>query len=117
TPTELEHDIARRLVAADILRSPHVTVLVAEYRSRVVAVSGSVERPGLYPITKPGTTLTDILWAAGCPNRDAGRVIEFVPVVDGDVIRLPVSASRVVPWGMWTVAREMVHVGGNVLLF
>ena len=234
TPTELEHDIARRLVAADILRSPHVSVLVAEYRSRVVAVSGSVERPGLYPITKPGTTLTDILWAAGGPNRDAGRVVEFVPaadgsagdrspvrldlelllglagrdgrmpnpparpgdvvsvapagsvlvdgwvekpgsypvtrgltvsgalaaaggqvfaadrrratvkrvlgpgedrsftvdldavahgvaadppVVDGDVIRLPVSASRVVPWGMWTVAREMVHVGGNVLLF
>ena len=200
----------------------------------MVAVSGSVERPGLYPITKPGTTLTDILWAAGGPNRDAGRVVEFVPaadgsagdrspvrldlelllglagrdgrmpnpparpgdvvsvapagsvlvdgwvekpgsypvtrgltvsgalaaaggqvfaadrrratvkrvlgpgedrsftvdldavahgvaadppVVDGDVIRLPVSASRVVPWGMWTVAREMVHVGGNVLLF
>jgi len=43
TPTELEHEIARRLVAADILRSPHVSVLVAEYRSRVVAVSGSVQ--------------------------------------------------------------------------
>jgi len=39
------------------------------------------------------------------------------PVVDGDVVRLPVSKSRVVPWGMWTVAREMIHVGGNVLLF
>src|SRR5207244_6526326 len=40
TPTELEQDITRRLVAADILRSPHVSVLVAEYRSRVVAVTG-----------------------------------------------------------------------------
>jgi len=234
TPSELERDIARRLVAADILRSPHVSILVAEYRSRVVAVTGSVERPGLYPITRPGTTLGDLLWAAGGPNREAGRVVEFVPaadggagdrsplrldlelllglagrdghlpnplvrpgdvvsvapagsvlvdgwvekpgsyqitrgltvsgalaaaggqvfaadrrratvkrvlgpgedysftvdleavahgtaadppVVDGDVVRLPVSRSRVVPWGMWTVAREMIHVGGNVLLF
>src|SRR5207245_2313769 len=83
TPTALEQEIARRLVAAEILRSPHVSVLVAEYRSRVVAVSGSVERPGLYPITKPGTTLTDIVWAAGGPNREAGRVVEFVPAVDG----------------------------------
>ena len=233
TPTELEQDITRRLVAADILRTPHVSVLVAEYRSRVVAVTGSVERPGLYPLTRPGTTLADLLWAAGGPTREAGRVVEFVPaagsvgdrsplridlelllglagrdgrlpnpparpgdvisvapagsvlvdgwvekpgsypvtrgltvsgalaaaggqvfaadrrrasvkrvlgpnedysftvdleavahgtaadppVVDGDVVRLPVSRSRVVPWGVWTVAREMIHVGGNVLLF
>ncbi len=234
TPTELEQEVDRRLVAAAILRSPHVSVLVAEYRSRVVAVTGSVERPGLYPVTRPGTTLADVLWAAGGPNREAGRVVEFVPagdgsagnrsplrldielllglagrdgrlpnplarpgdvvsvapagsvlvdgwvekpgsypvtrgltvsgalaaaggqvfaadrrhatvkrvlgpgeaysftvdleavshgtaadppVVDGDVVRLPVSRSRVVPWGMWTVAREMIHVGGNVLLF
>src|SRR5207245_8407695 len=83
TPTALEQEIARRLVAAEILRSPHVSVLVAEYRSRVVAVTGSVERPGLYPITRPGTTLGDLLWAAGGPNREAGRVVEFVPAADG----------------------------------
>src|SRR5262250_2110546 len=42
TPTELESEIARRLVGAGILRTPQVTVLIAEYRSRVVAVIGSV---------------------------------------------------------------------------
>src|SRR5439155_12355076 len=89
TPTELEQDIGRRLVAADILRTPHVSVLVAEYRSRVVAVTGSVERPGLYPITRPGTTLADVLWAAGGPNRDAGRVVEFVPAGDGSAGNRP----------------------------
>src|SRR3989442_2789906 len=80
TPTELEGEIARRLVAAGILRHPQVSVLVAEYRSRVVAVVGSVERPGLYPLTRAGATVAELIWAAGGPNKDAGRVVEFVPM-------------------------------------
>ncbi len=79
TPTALEQEIAQRLVASRLLRRPQVTVLVAEYRSRVVAVVGSVERPGLYPLTRPGATLADLIWAAGGPNKDAGRMIAFVP--------------------------------------
>ncbi len=234
TPTELEAELTRRLVAAGILRNPQPTVMVAEFRSRVIAVTGAVERPGLYPLTRPGATLADLVWAAGGPGKDAGRVLEFVPagepggaerkpirldleallrlrgqgaqlpdvparmgdvlslatagsvlvdgwvdkpgsypvtrgltvsgalaaagghlfaadrrraevkriigpgedrsftvdlvavahgeipdvpVIDGDVVRLPASTARVVPYGIWTVAREMVHVGGNVLLF
>jgi polysaccharide export outer membrane protein len=233
TPTELEVELARRLRSGGILRAPQVSVLVVEYRSRVVAVIGSVERPGLYPLTRAGTTLADLVWAAGGPNREAGRVVQFtpagepgddgsplhldlevmlhpgaqgtgvpniaarpgdvislepagsvlvdgwvekpgsypvtrgltvggavaaaggsvfaanrrqavvkrvygagedrffivdldavarglapdMPVTDGDVVRLPASMARLLPWGAWTVAREMVHVGGNVLLF
>ena len=233
TPTELEAELARRLIIGGILRAPQVSVLVVEYRSRVVAVIGSVERPGLYPLTRVGTTLADLVWAAGGPNREAGRVVQFtpagepngdgspvhldlevmlhpgahaggvpniaarpgdvisvepagsvlvdgwvgkpgsytvtrgltvsgavaaaggsvfaanrrqalvkrvfgagedrffvvdldavakglapdMPVTDGDVVRLPASMARLLPWSAWTVAREMVHVGGNVLLF
>ena len=233
TPTELEAELARRLIARGILRAPDVGVLVVEYRSRVVAVIGSVERPGLYPLTRVGATLADLVWAAGGPNHEAGRVMQFtpaaepggdrspvhldlevmlypsasggglpsvlarpgdvisigpagsvqvdgwvekpgsysvtrgltvsgavaaaggavfaanrrqaivkraftggedrffvvdldavakglapdMPVTDGDVVRLPASFGRLVPYAAWTVAREMVHVGGNVLLF
>src|SRR6266516_4957182 len=53
TTTELEAAIARRLVKEGILRQPRVSVQIAEYRSRVVAVIGSAERPGLYPLTRP----------------------------------------------------------------
>src|SRR6185295_5483009 len=45
-----------------------------------------------------------------------GRVAD-VPIADGDVVHVPVSMARVVPWSVWTVAREMIHVGGSVLLF
>lgn len=232
TPTALEAEIGRRLIAAGILRAPKVSVQVAEYRSGVVAVIGNVERPGLYPVTRPRATLSDMLWAAGGPGKDAGRVVEFkasagtpaenvvhldlaalgtpgargqssldpevrpgdvinvtpagsvlvegwvekpgsypvtrgltlggaiaaaggqqfsgdrgrtvvrrvtptggsrtfevdlnaiadgrvadVPITDGDVVHVPVSMARVVPWSVWTVAREMIHVGGSVLLF
>ena len=233
TPSELEADLAARLVAGGILRHPQVSVTVAEFRSYVVSVTGAVERPGLYPLTKPGTTVADFVRAAGGPNRDAGRVVEFVPahgagddvaplhldldallhpslepgalpalparagdvvnlvpsgnvqvdgwvekpgsypitrgltvsgavaaaggvnfaadrhhatvkrilgsgedrsfeidlaaveegdvsdvpVIDGDVLVLNAAPSRLVPYGMWNVLREMVHVGGNVLLF
>src|SRR5206468_12670916 len=72
TPTALEQDIARRLMAARILKAPQVNVLVTEYRSRVVAVVGSVEKPGLYPLTRPRATLADLIWAAADPGKDAG---------------------------------------------
>jgi polysaccharide export outer membrane protein len=233
TPTELEAELARRLRVGGILRTPQPNVLVVEYRSRVVAVIGSVERPGLYPLTRSGATLAEMVWAAGGPNREAGRVVQFtpanepngdgsplhldlevllhpsahgaglpsvparpgdvisleaagsvlvdgwvekpgsypvtrgltvsgavaaaggqvfaanrrqavvkrvfgagedrffvvdldavakglapdMPVTDGDVVRLPASVPRLLPWGVWTIAREMVHVGGNLLLF
>src|SRR5436190_2554887 len=241
TTTELEAEIARRLVSDGILRQPRVSVQIAEYRSRVVAVIGSVERPGLYPLTRPRATLADLIWAAGGPAKEAGRVVEFapapdsapsapegaaqvsapirvdvelllhapldhgqginarvrpgdvitvspagsvlvdgwvqkpgsypvtrgltlsgaiaaaggnlfpadrhhatvkrvlgpgeehsftvdleaiaegrspdLPITDGDVVRIPTAATRLVPWGVWTVARDLVRVGGNVLLF
>jgi hypothetical protein len=40
-----------------------------------------------------------------------------VPVVDGDVVHVPATMTRLVPYGMWAVTKEMVHIGGNVLLF
>lgn len=235
TTAQIERDLARRLIAAHLLRTPQVSVQIAEYRSRVVAVIGSVEHPGLYPVTKPGATVADLVWMAGGPSKDAGRLVEFAPgaqdgahsagppvrldlqvmlhasgadaakvnpriapgdvisvppagnvlvsgwvdkpgsypvtrgltvsgavaaaggtvfaadennvtvhrvlapgeertftidlravaegraldlaLADGDVVTLPAAPTRVVPWAMWTVTKEMVHIGGNVLLF
>jgi polysaccharide export outer membrane protein len=82
-PADLEAAIGRRLMDAGILRRPQVSVQVLEHRSRVVAVVGSVERPGFYPATRPGATLAELIWAAGGPTRDAGRVVEFVPAASG----------------------------------
>jgi polysaccharide export outer membrane protein len=79
TASELERDIAGRLVRAGILDAPQVSVLIVEYRSHVAAVVGSVERPGVYPVTHSATTLADLVWGAGGPTRDAGRMVQFTP--------------------------------------
>jgi polysaccharide export outer membrane protein len=83
----LERDIAHRLQAAGILQHPEVRVVIVEYRSRVVAVVGSVERPGLYPLTRPGATIADLIWAAGGPAKDAGRLIQFAAAQPGATVQ------------------------------
>jgi polysaccharide export outer membrane protein len=75
----IEDRLARQLIAAGILHRPQVSVTVVEYRSNVVAVVGSVQRPGVYPLTRPGATIADLIWAAGGPTREAGRIVQFAP--------------------------------------
>jgi polysaccharide export outer membrane protein len=81
TARALEGQIAQRLKAAGILYHPEVTVTLVEHRSHVVAVVGSVQRPGLYPLTRPQAAITDMIWAAGGPSPDAGRIVQFTPAV------------------------------------
>jgi len=74
-----------------------VSVQIVEYRSRVVAVIGSVERPGLYPLTRPRATLADMIWAAGGPAKEAGRVVEFAPAADSAPSRAAEAAPASAP--------------------
>ena len=40
-----------------------------------------------------------------------------LPLIDGDVVWLPASNARLVPYGFWELARTMVHIGGSIPLF
>src|SRR5207247_6427618 len=57
TATELEAEIARRLMKDGILRQPRVSVQMVEYRRRVVGVGGRVEGPGRPPLQGPSAAL------------------------------------------------------------
>src|SRR3974377_2271775 len=78
----------RQLRDRDILKNPHVTVLVLEYATQGISVLGEVKQPGIYPL--------------------AGKhgVLDFVSLAGG----LTLSASKVVsithrapPWDTVTV--------------
>jgi protein involved in polysaccharide export with SLBB domain len=115
TASALEQEIARALVARGILRDPHVSVLVAEYRARVVAVIGSVERPGPYPLTRAGATVADMIWAAGGPSKDAGRIVEFAPAAaDQTDVRPQTSAVPAAQEGI-VVRVAAVEPGASAL--
>lgn len=76
--SELGWEIARRL-KRDYLHNPQVDVFVEEYKSQQVAVTGAVDKPGLYPLTRERYTILDMVSEAGGLTKDAGSVIEFIP--------------------------------------
>jgi polysaccharide export outer membrane protein len=67
TPREAEQQIAD-VLGRNYLQNPQVNIFVSEYASQDVTVSGSVEKPGVYPI-KGRTTLLQAIAMAGGVNR------------------------------------------------
>ena len=72
TPQQLEHDLTARL-GAEYLQNPQVTVVVKEYNSQNVTISGAVKKPGVYPI-RGRTTLLQMVALAG--DLDEGFRLE-----------------------------------------
>jgi polysaccharide export outer membrane protein len=82
TAQDLEHDLKQKL-GAKYLRDPQVSVLVKEYNSQRVTVSGSVKTSGVYSI-KGNTSLMQVVAMAGDvdTSTDSGTVVVF-RTIDG----------------------------------
>ena len=78
TPTELEQKLTT-LLQDEVIKDPHVSVFVKEYRSQPVVVLGAVKSPGQYQITLQ-LKLVDALSLAGGlqPTADDEAVIQRV---------------------------------------
>jgi polysaccharide export outer membrane protein len=88
TPAEVENTITSRL-AKGLIREPRVSVVVQEYRSKVVYVVGEVTRPGTYPLAGD-TSVVEILSRAGPLSPEAGGEVVIVrPVAPVDRPLLP----------------------------
>jgi polysaccharide export outer membrane protein len=73
TPKGLEKSITEQL-AKSYVRQPQVTVVVQEYRSKMVSVVGEVTKPGNYPLTGHDT-LVELLSKAGPLNQNAATEV------------------------------------------
>jgi hypothetical protein len=40
-----------------------------------------------------------------------------VPLTDGDIVTVPADTTKLVPYGVWSFAKEMIHIGGSIPLF
>ncbi|HWB17246.1 MAG TPA: SLBB domain-containing protein [Vicinamibacterales bacterium] len=81
TVRDLEVDLTKRLIAADIHRSPHITVELKQTANKAVTVSGAVQNPG--QVTYSGEiTLFDALVRAGGPTDVAGEDVLVIPADD-----------------------------------
>lgn len=79
---ELAIVIGRRL-AKNFVNDPQVNVFIAEYKSQQVAVTGAVQRPGLYPLPRDRRTILDMIAEAGGLTKESGGVIELIPAESG----------------------------------
>ena len=78
TIQEIQGILEKRFADDGILRNPRVSVAVKDYRSKVVAVVGAVNEPGLYTLRRNVTTLLAVLSLAGGVNDQAGQVLYVV---------------------------------------
>lgn len=78
TVAEVKKEVESRLVNGGFIMEPRVSVTVKEFRSKKIAVVGSVVDPGVYTLRQNVTTLLDILSLSGGPNEKAGYVVYIV---------------------------------------
>jgi polysaccharide biosynthesis/export protein len=71
TTRELEQELAKRY--AKYIRSPHIGVMIAEYRQRV-SVMGAVQKAGVFELNGPRTVI-DMLALAGGVSDKAGNQV------------------------------------------
>jgi polysaccharide export outer membrane protein len=103
---DVESLVAEKLTSGGFIRSPQVSVLVADYRSQKVAVMGQVSRPGQYPLRKSSSVMDLLAEAGGVVNASAAdeatllhadgtkRSIDLFALFDGDPAQnSPVSAG------------------------
>jgi polysaccharide export outer membrane protein len=97
TAAEAGVAIANQLKRAGILLDPHVTVLILEYQSQGVTVTGEVRTPGVYPLLGNRTVL-DMIALAGGLNENAGQVASvFHRDNPNDIRQVKLSVSVLTP--------------------
>ena len=89
------------MLALGIVRlEPHLTMRFSPVERAeeppVVAVTGAVQRPGVYPL-EPGARVADALDAAGGPRPEAdlAALDLALPVADGESVRVPARGEAV----------------------
>lgn len=98
TPRELEGDLQDRLRGAYMV-DPHVSVEVAEIRSRPVYVLGAVNQPGAFPVAghERLTVLRALALSEGLNgNAAGGRALIIRPSGNGARQEIPVDLGKVI---------------------
>jgi len=75
TTAQGEQKIASALRSGNFVLRPQVNMTVLQFRSRMVSVLGSVNRPGRYPLEDQSLRLADVLSLAGGVSQLGGDVV------------------------------------------
>lgn len=93
-PEQIGDELEKRLVEGGFLKTPEVSVLVKEYRSKRVSVLGAVKTPGTFPLSAGMTVVQAISLAGGftpLASRNDTVVTRRGPTGDPKRIRVAVD--------------------------
>jgi len=93
TPEQLRIRLAE--AASGFLENPTPTVVVREIHSRVVFITGNVDKPGAYPLSGAMTVLQLIASAGGLKEFVAGKNIVLLRRDAGRDVRMPFDYQAV----------------------
>jgi polysaccharide export outer membrane protein len=77
TAPEAAQAIAKKMVDAELILAPQVTVFIAEYATQGVTMAGEIRSPGVYPLLGP-RTLLDMVTMAGGLGDSASKTISII---------------------------------------
>ncbi|ABF39839.1 polysaccharide export protein [Candidatus Koribacter versatilis Ellin345] len=89
--------VTKKLIEGDFVKNPEVSILVDEFATQGISISGEVNQPGIYPLLGPHR-LNDAISAAGGLSPRAGRTVTIVHRAHVDepvIIDLPNSRNMV----------------------
>lgn len=99
TSGEAAAAIEHRLLSADILKDPHVSVFITEYATQGVNVGGEVRTPGVYPLLG-SHGLMDLIAASGGLAPTAGRAVTITHKSDPEhpiIVQIDTTPGSVSP--------------------
>jgi polysaccharide export outer membrane protein len=108
------------LLAQTVLRDPHVSVTIQEYRSQPVHVLGEVNSPGTYQL-KRAMRVVDVLSLAGGFTSSAGDTCTITRAsVDGTSARLEINLRELLDGqdysqNMPVQAGDIIHIDKRVV--
>ena len=97
TPTDLATSIKTML--AKYITDPRVTVIVEQINSRVVYLSGNINRPGALPLTRNMTVLQALTLSGGPSQFGNPRKIYIMRTVNGKVVKFPFDYKKAIKEG------------------
>ena len=108
TPCEIESAIANAYYPEYLVAPPSVLVLVNDYHTVSLSISGAVQTPGVYAMRSNECTLMCLLMKAGGIGKEGARTIRVQCETAGDLV-LPVYGLRFPP-------ADVVLQGGESVL-
>lgn len=113
TLDEARQRIEDKLISAQILTHPQITINVDQYAPFIVAVMGEVQSPGRVQLLAPHSLL-DVLSQVGGETAMAGGTVEVRHLIDGQLKIDAYSYGRNSDGA--SIANVMVHHGDTVIV-